>query len=320
MRFVMTVLSLVYVAIGPLPAQAQSYPSDTVFIVAPFPPGGTTDLLARDIAARMSTALGATVVVDNRAGGSGIVGTEYVARARPDGHRLLMAGSPHSINNSLRRNVPYDPVRDFEPIALLLTLPQIMVVHPSLPVSSVAEFLDHGRRNPNAIKCGVVPAGSSELAVAMLVASTGAPILQVPYRGDAPTITDLVAGHINCFIGIANQVLPHVRDGRLRAIAVTSNQRLDVLPDLPTMIEAGVPNFEASSWNGVFAPAGTPRAVLDRLESALVGIARDPSFRARWVGMGAIVPAGGRETLQVHLAAEIARWRRVIEVAGIRAD
>lgn len=311
------VLSALLVPFGP---RAQTFPTETIFIVAPFPAGGTTDLISRDIAARMTAALGATVVVDNRVGGSAIVGTDYVARSRPDGHRLLMAGSPHSINNTLRRNVPYDPVTSFEPVALLLTLPQVLVVHPSLPVRTVGEFLEHGRRNPTAIRCGIAPASSSELATAMLVARTGVPLTQVPYRGDALIINDLVGGHINCFIGIANQVLAHVRDGRFRAVGVTSRERLEALPDIQTLIEAGVPDYEASSWNGVFAPAGTPRAVIDRLESVLVGIARDPGFRARWIAIGAQVPAGGREALRDHLAGEIARWRTVIETAGIRAE
>lgn len=304
----------------PTGTRAQAFPTETIFIVAPFPAGGTTDVIARDIAARMTAALGATVVVDNRVGGSAIVGTDYVARSRPDGHRLLMAGSPHSINNTLRRNVPYDPVTSFEPVALLLTLPQVLVVHPSLPVRTVAEFLEYGRRNPTAIRCGVAPASSSELATALLVSSTSVPLTQVPYRGDALIINDLVGGHINCFIGIANQVLAHVRDGRFRAVGVTSRERLEALPDTQTLIEAGVRDYEASSWNGVFAPAGTPPVVIERLETLLVGIAQDPGFRARWIAIGAQVPAGGRAALREHLAGEIARWRAVIEAAGIRAE
>ena len=306
--------------LAPAAARAQSWPTETVFIVAPFPAGGTTDVISRDIAARMTAALGTTVVVDNRVGGSAIVGTDYVARSRPDGHRLLMAGSPHSINNTLRRNVPYDPVTSFEPVALLLVLPQVLVVHPSLPVTTVAEFLEYGRRNPTAIRCGVAPASSSELATALLVSSSAVPLTQVPYRGDALIINDLVGGHINCFIGIANQVLAHVRDGRMRAVGVTSRERLEALPGTQTLIEAGVRDYEASSWNGVFVPVGTPPPVIERLEALLVGIARDPGFRDRWISIGAQVPAGGREALRNHLASEIARWRAVIEAAGIRAE
>lgn len=300
--------------------KAQQYPSENVFIVAPFPPGGTTDLIAREVAARLTGLLGTTVVVDNRIGGSGIVGTDYVARSKPDGHRLLMAGSPHSINNSLRKNIPYDPVASFEPISLLLVLPQVLAVHSSLPVNSAQEFIEFARKNPNALRCGVVPAGSSELAAAMLSTKANIAITHVPYRGDAPVINDLVGGHIDCFIGIANQVLPHIQAGRMRALGVTSRERLEVLPNIQTLIEAGVPDYEASSWNGVFAPAGTPASIIAKLETALLEIGRDPAFRARWVAIGALVPAGDRNRLRNFLAEEIARWKAVIEATGIKSD
>ncbi len=313
------ILSALLLAV-PRAAPAQNWPTETIHIVAPFPPGGTTDLLARELAPRMAAALGVTVLVDNRVGASAMIGTDYVARSRPDGTRLLMAGSPHGINNSIRRNVPYDPVRDFEPVAMLVVLPQVLVVHPSLPAADINAFMALARSRPDAIRCGITSASSSHLAVEMLNMMSGLRLAQIPYRGDAQTINDLVGGHVNCFIGIANQILPFVREGRMRAIAVTSRQRIEALPETPTLVEFGLPEYEVASWNGIFAPAGTPAAIRDRLAAVLVAATEEESFRRRWTGIGAIVAGGGPDALRRHLAGEIARWRPVIEAAGLREE
>ena len=301
-------------------AAAQPFPSKPIRIVVPFPPGGTTDIMARAMATQMNQSLGVPVLVENRVGGSAIVGTEHVARSAPDGYTLLMAGSPHGINNSLRRNVPYDPVRSFAPVSLIGTVPMVLTVHPSVPARTYEELLAWGRANPNRLKFGVTPATGSHLATELFGRMTGIQYVSVPYKGDAPTVTDLVGGHVDAVILISTQVLQHIREGRLRGLAVTSRGRVPSLKELPTLAEAGLAGYEAGSWNGIFAPAGTPPEVIRVLADALQRAAREPRVVEQFTAIGIDVTATGPRELGEFLDKEVARWGEVIRSANITVD
>jgi tripartite-type tricarboxylate transporter receptor subunit TctC len=293
-------------------AHAEDYPSKLIKVVSPFPPGGTTDIIAREVANTLTEKLGATAIVENKTGGSAIVGTNYVAKAAPDGYTLLIAGSAHGINNTLRKDVPYDGVKDFEPVALLFKLPHSLIVNPALPVKTVKEFIDYAKKNPKAVACGVTPNTSNALATELFTMQTKAPVNAIAYQGDAQIMRDLLGNHINCFNGITNQVLPYVANGKVVVLATTGTERLKVLPDVPTLIELGIKDYEAASWNGVFVPAGTPKEIVRKLESVLVDMAKDPAFIKRWEDIGAIVTPEGADGLRKLLDTEIARWKPVI--------
>jgi tripartite-type tricarboxylate transporter receptor subunit TctC len=293
-------------------AHADNYPSKLIKVVAPFPPGGTTDIIAREVAKTLTEKLGANAIVENKAGGSAIVGTNYVAKAAPDGYTLLIAGSAHGINNTLRNDVPYNVQKDFEPVALLFKLPHSLIIHPALPVKTAQEFIDYSKKNPKAVSCGVTPNTSNALATEMFTMQTGAPVNAISYQGDAQIMRDLLGNHINCFNGITNQVLSHAANGKVVVLATTGTARLKVLPDVPTLIELGLKDYEAASWNGVFVPAGTPKPIIQKLEAVLVDMAKDPAFIKKWEDIGAEVTPEGAEGLRKHLDAEIARWKPVI--------
>lgn len=300
-----------------MPVHAADFPERPIRIVTPFPPGGTTDIIARTMAARLTERMGVPVVVENRPGASGIIGTDYVARSPADGYTLLMGGSPHGINNSLRRNVPYNPVTSFAPVSLIGTVPLVLVVPRSMPVTDYAGFTAYARANPDSLKCGVVQGAANHLATELFRSRSGVSILQVPYPGDAPMITDLTGGHINCLIVISTQVLGHISEGRLRALAVTSSQRLAVLPDVPTFQQLGLVGFDAGSWNGVFAPAGTPRDRIDAIAARLIEAAGQPDVIQSFDRLGIQIQATGPDGLGQFLQSEIEKWQRVIDEARI---
>jgi tripartite-type tricarboxylate transporter receptor subunit TctC len=319
-RRIFGVLAMAALGTIPLPSVAQSFPSKPIRIVVPFPPGGTTDIMARAMATQMNQSLNVPVLVENRVGGSALVGTEHVARSAADGYTLLMAGSPHGINNSLRKNVPYDPVKSFAPVSLIGTVPMILTVHPSVPAKTYEEFVAYGRANPNKLKFGVTPATGSHLATELFAKMTGIQFVSVPYKGDAPTVTDLVGGHVDAVILISTQVLPHIRDGRLRALAVTGKSRMASMKQLPTLAESGLAGYEAGSWNGVFAPAGTPAETIRVLSEALQKGARDPKVVEQFTSIGIDIRATGPKELGDFLDGEVAKWGDVIRSANISVD
>ena len=320
MRKIIGLILSAVVLVAALPALAQPFPSKPIRIVVPFPPGGTTDIMARAMAAQLNQSLNVPVVVENRVGGSAIVGSDHVARATPDGYTLLMAGSPHGINNSLRKNVPYDPVKSFAPVSLIGTVPMILTVHPSVPANSYQEFLAYGRANPEALKCGITPATGSHLATELFSKMTGIKFVLVPYKGDAPTVIDLIGGHVDCVILISTQVLPHIQENRVRGLAVTSAQRLPTVPKLPTLQESGLQGYEAGSWNGVFAPAGTPPETIRVLSEALQRAVRDPKVIEQFSAIGINITGTGPDGLRDFLGREIARWSEVIRSANITIE
>ncbi|MGB3290751.1 MAG: tripartite tricarboxylate transporter substrate binding protein [Burkholderiaceae bacterium] len=299
-------------------ANAAEYPSETIRIVVPFPPGGTTDIVARAMSTQLTAKFNIPVVVDNRAGASGMIGTDSVARAKPDGYTLLMAGSPHSINNSLRKKVPYDPIKDFAPVALIGTVPMVLVVPNSLPVDDFKTFKQYAKDNPEALKCGVVPGAANHLATELFRSLSGVSMLVVPYKGDAPMFVDLIGQQINCVIGISTQVIGHISSGRLKALAVTSDKRLSLLPNVPTLQEAGMDGYEAGSWNGVFAPAGTPKERIEMLSDALVEATKVPSVKESFDRLGFQIRAERPERLAQFLDREISKWKKIIDDSNIQ--
>ncbi|MBI4426608.1 MAG: tripartite tricarboxylate transporter substrate binding protein [Candidatus Kerfeldbacteria bacterium] len=308
-------LMLMFGVIAAPETSAQGYPNKPIRIIVPVPPGGATDALTRRVAAKIS--LGVPVVVENRVGAGARIASQYVAQAEPDGYTLLIGGSPHSINNSLFKNMPYDAVRDFTPISLIGTFPMVLLVHPSVPVKNYKEFIDYAKANPEKIKCGGVPGGANHLALELLMSKAGVKFLQVPYKGDAPMLTDLMGGHIDCVVIITTTVLSGIKEGKFRALAVTGPKRLAVLPNTPTLQELGLTGYQAGSWNGVFAPAGTPPAVVKALADQFIRAANEPSVSEYLSSLGVEMVASDPEGLRDFLAREIARWKAVITSAKI---
>jgi tripartite-type tricarboxylate transporter receptor subunit TctC len=270
------------------PAVAQDYPSKVVTLVVPFPPGGGVDVLARLMAERLTKALGQPVVVDNRVGAGGVVGTRSVAKAAPDGYTLLMGHTgTMAINPSLYANAGYDPRKDFAPLGAIATMPIALVAHPSFGPKTVGEVLDYLRKNPGRVNFGTSAVGTGSYMTAELFKATiDVDMTLVPYRGTAALMSDLLGGHVPLSFGVLPPALGNLKAGKLRAIAVTSKQRFSQLPDVPTVHESGVPNFEAVLYYGLVAPAGTPKPIVDRLNKALMEAVGTPEVQARIHGEG----------------------------------
>ncbi len=307
-------------AAAPSRATAQAFPNRPIRIISPYAPGGFNDVLSRLIGQKLGEALGQTVVVDNRPGANTIIGTGLVARAEPDGHTLLMAALPFVVNPSLYR-LPYDPIRDFTPVALITTVPNVLVVHPSLPVHTVRELIEYAAANPGKLTFGSVGTGSSyHMAGELFKTLTGVDMLHVPYRGSAPAMTDLLAGRFEVFFANLVSVIPHIRSGRLRALAVTAPERSSVLPELPTIAEAGVPGFNASSWYGLVGPAGMPGEVVERLNGAINAITAMPAVRAQLLRDGAEPLSGTPAEFASTIAEGIRLWGDVVRRRGIKVE
>jgi len=297
--------------------QAQPYPNKPIRIIVPFGPGGTTDIIARSMAKKLTEQLGISVQVENKNGGSSIVGSQFVAKAAPDGYTLLMAGSPHAINPSLRKEMPYDAVKSFEPVSLIGTVPMVLVVHPSLPVKTFQEFVAYGKKNPDALRCGVVPGSGNHMATESLKFAAEVPLMPVPYQSDAPMVVDLLGGHTNCVVLISTQGISYIREGRLIALAATSQERLPFLPNLPTLQELGLKGFLAGSWNGLFAPAGTPPEVGELIAKQIQLALKDPKIIEQYEQIGITIVGTDPQGQAKFLASDIARWRDVIKNANI---
>jgi tripartite-type tricarboxylate transporter receptor subunit TctC len=299
----------------------QPYPNRAVRIVVPLPPGGSNDLLARLVAERLNARLGQPAVVDNRPGGNGNIGTEFVARSAPDGHTLLMANTSHVINPSLFERLPYDPIRDFEPIAQMSAVHFALAVHPSVPARSVKEFIALARSRPDAITFASAGNGSPHhLAMELLQSMARVELMHVPYKGAGQFVPALVAGEVASVIGAINSLLPHIRTGRLHVLAMAGARRALLLPGVPTIGEAALPGFALDNWGGMLAPAGTPRAIIDRLNTEIVAALRAPDTREKLVSQGIEVTPSTPAEFQKTLASHMSKWARVIKAARIQPD
>ena len=301
---------------------AQTYPAKPIRFIVPFPPGGGNDLIARELAAYITEPLGQTVVVENRPGASTIIGTEAAAKAPPDGYTIFMGNnSTLTINPNLYRKLPYDAVKDFAPVSLLASAPFVLLVHPSLPAHSMKELIALARARPGQLNFGSAGLGiTTHLAGEMLKLMARIDIVHIPYKGAGPALTDLMGGQIELGFNNMLSALPHVRSGRLRALAVTSKARSRVLPQLPTIAESGLPDYEAGAWYAVLAPARTPAPVIARLHGEFVKALQQPKVQERMAGDGASIAGSTPEALARIIETDIARWGKVIKQTGLTLD
>ncbi len=299
-------------------ALAQAYPSKPVRLVAAFPAGGTSDVIARLLAEQMGPALGQPVVVENRVGSNGMIGTDYVAKSAPDGYTILLAPSGHAINNSLNPNVPYDPIKDFTMITLIGTVPMVVTVNPGVPANSLRELIELARAKPGAVNFGSGgPGSSNQLATELFASMAGIRMTHIPYKGDTPGIADLLGGHIALIFLNTPAALPLVKGGKARALAITSAERSPLLPDVPAVAES-LPGYAAGSWHGIFGPAGVPPEIVKRLNTEFVAVIRAPAVSAKLRGMGVNVVGNSPEAFTEFVRAEIVKWAQVIKAANVK--
>jgi tripartite-type tricarboxylate transporter receptor subunit TctC len=306
----------------PLLATGQSYPSKPIRLVVPFPAGGTTDLLARAMAQKLSEALGQQVVVDNRPGAGGNIGSDIVAKSAPDGYTLLMGTvGTHAINVSLYAKMPYDAVKDFVPIVLVAGVPNVLVVHPALPVKTVADLIKLAKDQPGSINFASSGNGTSiHLSGELFKSLTGVQMAHIPYKGSAPALTDLIGGQVQIMFDNLPSALPHIKAGKLRAIAVTSTKRAPALPDLPTIAESGIPGFEASSWFGMLAPAGTPREIVLRINAEVNKALQAGDMKEKLLAQGAEAVGNSPEFFVEYIRSETTKWAKVVKDSGAKVD
>ena len=303
-------------------AAAQPYPSKPVRLVVGFPPGGPTDIIGRLVGTKLTEYFKEQVIIDNRPGAGGNIAADYVAKAAPNGYTVLLTHpATHAISPALYSKLPFDVVRDFAPVSQLVTVPNILVIHPSLPVRNVRELVALAKKNPGAINFASGGSGTGgHLSGELFKTMAGIDLVHVPYRGGAPAITDLVAGQVQVMIDNMQALLPYVRSGRLRALAVTPSARVPVVPELPTIAESGVPGYDVSSWFGLVVPAGTPQAVIDRLHADSVKAVKAPDVAARFADLGATPVGSTPEQFGAFIATEIAKWGPVVKASGARVD
>jgi len=308
-------------AIGSGAAFAQAYPSKPVRIVVGFTPGGATDVVARTISQKLGEALGQPVVVDNRPGAASNIGAELVAKTPRDGHTLFLGTVSTSINPSLYKKLAYDPLVDFTPVTQVTGTPFLFVVHPSLPARSVKEFITFARTRPGQLNYGSAGSGSgAHLFVAMFGSMAQLDLVHVPYKGSVPATTAMLSGETIFMFDNIVTTLPLARAGRMRALAVTTATRSAAAPDMPTISEAGVPGYDANAWFGVFAPAGTPQAIVDRLNAEIVKVVQLPDTRQRFLALGAEPVGSTAAQFGTFFRNEVAKWAKVVRESGAQAD
>ncbi len=298
-------------------AHAADYPAQPVSLVVPFAAGGMTDVLARQLARTMQKALGQPVVVENRVGAGGIIGAERVARARPDGYTLMVTTTAHVVNPSITRQLPYDTERDFAPVALLASTPNVLVLNPAVPAHNLQEFLAYARRSGSVSYGSAGTGGTTHLSGALLAGRTGAPLLHVPYKGTAAAVNDLLGGQIQASFVDALTATKYIQAGKLNAIAVTTRTRNAMLPNVPTVAEQGVPGYETEIWIGFYAPAGTPPAIVDRLNQLAVTSMNEPAFRNTLMQQGTTPGHMGVPEFRTFVSSEIRKWAGIVKDARI---
>ncbi|MFC5510265.1 Bug family tripartite tricarboxylate transporter substrate binding protein [Massilia jejuensis] len=310
-------------ALAPAAAMAQAaFPTKPITIVVGFSPGGTTDTLARVVGQAMSRDLGQPVMIDNRPGAGGNIGTQMVARAPADGHTLLMGTvGTHAINQSLYKKMGFDPIKDFQPISRVALVPNLLVAHPSQPFKNVKELIAHAKANPGKINFASSGSGTSiHLSAEMFNQMTGVDMQHIPYKGSAPALTDLLAGQTAIMFDNMPSVISHVKAGKLRPIAVTTPQRSPALPDVPTIAESGVPGYSATSWFGLLAPAGTPAPVVAKLNASILKALADPEVKKKMAEQGAEPHGEKPEQFAEFIRSETAKWGQTVKASGATAD
>jgi tripartite-type tricarboxylate transporter receptor subunit TctC len=316
-----TIAAFAFICAAPV-SMAQNYPARPIRVVVPFAPGGNVDINARNIGPGLAELLGQQVIVDNRPGAGGTIATDFVAKAPPDGYTLLVASSSIMTNGpALYPKLPYDIVRDFAPVGRIAVVPLAIVVHPSLPARNTQDLIAVAKaQNGNLLMANAGVGTTNHLIAELFMIRTGARMTLIPYKGSAPALIDLVAGHVYGHVDQISSALPYIKAGRIRAIAVTTGKRTASLPDVPTLAESGVPGFDASTVTGVLAPAATPREIVARLNAALVKVLGNPAVRERFAALGAEVQPSTSEELGKWIREDLAVWIKVVKQAGIRVE
>ena len=316
-------LGLLAGALAWLPnAGAQEYPTKPIRLVITYPPGGNTDLVGRALALKLGEFMGQQVVVDNRGGAGGVLGSMITAQSAPDGYTIMLGTSAGMvINPLLSRKLTYDPVKDFAPVSMVVIVPQLLVINPQLPVKNVRELIAFAKAKPGYLNAGSSGVGTpNHFGTELLKWLAGVDIVHVPYKGGAPALTDLLGGQIQMAFSSVPAVLPHIKAGRLVALGVGSAKRSPALPNIPTIAEAGVPGYEYTTWYGVFAPAKTPRTLIARLNAEIVKAMETPDIKDRFTALGGDPDPGTPEELRAYMANESAKWAKIIKAANIRIE
>ncbi len=314
------VLLCAAVMAGVFPAWAQNYPAKPIRLIVAAGAGGTSDVIARAIAQKLAESLGQQVVVDNRPGANGVIGTEVAAKAAPDGYSIILGSvSTHGSNPSLYSRLPYDPVRDFAPITLVGQAPYVILVQPSFPANSVKEFIGQAKAKPGQINYGA-GTNAARIGTEMFNSMTGISLTHIPYKSTAQALTDLMAGQLQVIFEPLVTALPHIKAGKLKVLGITSTRRLPMVPDIPTVAEAGVPGYEYSGWLAMYAPAGVPREVVQKLNAEIVKILNLPDIADRLRSVGFEPQPTSSEQLAAFTKAEVAKYARVVKEAGIQPE
>lgn len=321
-RIKAAVLALAIAALGAASASAQeAYPSKVVKLIVPFAAGGSTDLLARTVADRLGEMWKQPVIVDNRAGGNGIVGSAVASKAKPDGYTLLMGtATTHAVAQTLYPKLPYDIQRDFVPITELVIIPQLLSVHPSVPVHSVQELVAYAKSKPGQVSYAGGKGSTTAMSMAMLTSRAGVQMLEVPFTGSGPAMNAMLGGHVESMFDVLMTTLPHMQAGRVRTLGVTSAKRHPLAPNVPTVAEQGFPGFESSVWFGLFAPAGTPPEVVRKVAEDSRSVLTDPKMKEKMESAGFEIVASSPSAFAVRVRDDIAKWRKVIIDANIKFD
>jgi tripartite-type tricarboxylate transporter receptor subunit TctC len=302
-------------------AFAENYPGKQITIVAAFPPGGTVDMLARILGQKLSEDWKQPVIVENRPGASGIVGTQYVAKAAPDGYTLLVIPITHVTNASLFSKLPFDPLADFTPVSLIASQPILLVANKSAPFNSSNELITYARSNPGKLNCGSGGNGTSQhLACELFKSMAKVDIRHVPYKGNAAAMTDVISGQIELLFDQMATAVPHVRGGKVKALAVSTRSRSPAMPDVPTVDESGIPGYETTAWFGLIGPAGMPKEIVDKIQQELAHALADPKIKERLSGQGLTLIGGKPQEFKTFLGEELDKWAKVVKESGAKID
>ena len=321
LRTALMALGAVLSFTAPLAAWAEGYPERPIKFVVPYPPGGGTDVVARIVQPRLQAVLGQSIVIENKGGAGGSLGTDIVSKAAPDGYTVLFTLSSHTINPAIFPKLPYDTLKDFEPVGTVASLPQLLAANPGVPVRTVADLVAQAKAAPDKFSFASVGNGSpGHLAGELMVIRTGAQMVHIPYRGGGPAVTDVIGGQVPLLWVSIPAAAQQVKAGKLRALAVSTLKRSPAFPDVPTMQEAGVADFEVDSWYAMLVPAKTPRAIIDKLNKALNTVLAEPAIRTQLLEQGADAVGGTPEALGKVIAAEVPKWAKLAKDANIKAD
>ena len=308
-------------ALAALNVSAQGWPAKPVRAIVPVGAGSSTDIVHRIVLEQVAEQLGQPMVVENRVGAGGTIGSAIVAKAHPDGYTLLASGAAHTIAPALYKSLPYDPLRDFSAVTLVGSVPNVLVLHPSVPAKTVKEFIAVAKARPGKLNFASTGNGTSQhLSAELFKFMAGLDMVHIPYKGTAPALTELVAGQVDLAFENMPALIPHIQAGRLRALAVTTTKRSAVMPELPTIAEAALPGYDASVWFGVFAPAGTPRPVVDRLHGEILKAMQTQDLKSRMIAMGTDVSGMGPDDFSAYVRKEIPKWANLVKAAGVKVS